>query len=337
MVSEMPEVSVIIIGRNEAACIEKCLHSVFAALKGVDDHEVIYVDSASEDDTVKVAGQFPIRILQLRREWRLSPAAGRYIGYQYASGQFLAFVDGDTVVHPTWLAESCAFLRDNPEYGGVAGVLDKADLSAEGEGAVHAANYYGQTAEEPLRNVITLGGIATYRRKAMQQAGTFNPYLPTGEECEVALRIRRAGYKLARLFTPMGTAHTLPPESVREIMRRSRAHLYDYGATLRYCLTNGFGFRFSIEQMQFFYTFVGGLLAVAIAVIVSLLTGTAVWLIGAAVAVVALYLIVKRRGPTRLGIGLLKRTMVTYCTILSFLNTKPVPVESYPRDVLVLK
>jgi glycosyltransferase involved in cell wall biosynthesis len=333
---EMPEISVIIIGRNEAACIEKCLRSVFAALTSFHDYEVIYVDSASEDDSVRIAGRFPIRILQLRREWRLTPSAGRYIGYQFATGGFLAFVDGDTMLHPTWLAESCGFLKDQAEYAGVAGVLDKASLSPEGASAILAKNWYKQTAQEAVQDVRSLGGIATYRREAMQQAGTFNPYLPTGEECEVALRLRRAGYKLARLYTPMGTAHTLPPESVREIMRRSRSHLYDYGATLRYCLTNGFGLRFSIEQMHFVYTFMGGLVAFIAALVIGLASGTA-WLLGIPIVAAVLYLAIKRRHPVRLWIGLLKRTMVTYRTVLSFLNTKPVPVESYPRDVLVLK
>ncbi len=334
--SNIPEISVIVIGRNEAACIERCLRSVFASLEGFRDYEVIYVDSASEDDSVSIAGTFPIRILQLRREWRLTPSAGRFIGYHNASGRFLAFVDGDTVLDPGWLAKSCAFLRGRPEYGGVAGILDKACFTRDGQSTLIAQNHYKQNSEEAVTDARSLGGIATYRREAMQRAGTFNPFLPTGEECEVALRLRKAGYRLARIYAPMCVAHTLPPESVQEIMRRSRAHLYDYGTTLRYCLTNGSALRFSVEQMRYVYTFLGGLLAFLAALVVGWLTGT-MWLIAVAVAVALVYLAFKRRKRANLAVSLLKRTLVTYRTILSFLKTKPMPVESYPRDVVVVK
>ncbi|MEX0612788.1 MAG: glycosyltransferase [Pirellulales bacterium] len=332
----MPEISVIIIGRNEAACIEKCLRSVFASLEGMEDGEVIYVDSASQDDTVEIASKFPIRILQLRRDWRLTPSAGRFIGYQHASGRYLAFVDGDTVLHPRWLAESRAFLRENPEYGGVAGILDKACLSEGDDSTIVQQNRYDQSEEHRVQTVGSLGGIATYRREAMEKAGTFNPFLPTGEECEVALRIRGAGYKLARIYAPMCVTHTLPPESMGEILRRSRAHLYDYGATLRYCLANGFGLRFSIEQMWFVYTFVAAVLAFIGAVVIGWMTGT-VWLLAGALAIGLLYVGLKRRHPKKLAISMLKRTLMTYRTTLSFLSTKPMPAESYPTDVLIVK
>lgn len=333
--TKMPELSVIIIGRNEAACIEKCLRSVFAALDGIDSYEVIYVDSASDDDTVAIASQFPIRILKLKRTWKLTPAAGRFIGYQHASGRYLSFVDGDTILHEHWLAESCDFLRDNPEYGGVAGVLDFC-LSGDGESTIVKRNHYDQTEANKVQAAVSLGGIATYRRAAMEKAGTFNPFLPTGEESEVALRIRRAGYKLARIYTPMCRTYTLPPESIREIMRRSRSHLYDYGTTLRYCLTNGCGLRFSVEQMWFVYTFVGAVLAFAIALVVGLLTGTT-WLLAAAAVGAVLFVALKRRHPRNLFISALKRTLMTYHSILSFIKTKPVPIESYPRDVVVVQ
>ena len=108
-------VSIIVIGRNEAQRIERCLRSVFAALPSGNDCEVIYVDSASEDDSVAIASRFPIRILQLRKSWKLSPSAGRYIGYQHARGKYLLFVDGDSLLFKRWLTKACEFLDSNPD------------------------------------------------------------------------------------------------------------------------------------------------------------------------------------------------------------------------------
>jgi glycosyltransferase involved in cell wall biosynthesis len=336
MVVAMLELSVIVIGRNEAARIERCLRSVLASLENVGDYEVIYVDSASEDESVAIAARFPIRILQLRRHWTLTPSAGRFIGFRHAAGRFLAFVDGDTVLHPAWLGASCAFLRENPEFGGVAGAVDKACFSDDGSSAPADANRGRCDRQAVAASVPSLGGIATYRREAMEQAGTFNPFLPTGEECEVALRIRRAGYKLARIAAPMCVTHSLPPESIREIMRRSRAHLYDYGATLRYCLINGFAWRFSVEQMSFVYSFVIAVVALLAAIVISVATGAA-WLLAGALGAAAVYVLVTRRRGKNLAVSLVKRSLMTYRTVLSFLRTRPQPVHCYPTDVVVVK
>jgi glycosyltransferase involved in cell wall biosynthesis len=312
------------------------LRSIFASLSDCDDHEIIYVDSASEDATVEIAQRFPIRILQLRRTWKLTPSAGRFVGYQHSSGKYLLFVDGDTVLHKRWLRESIAFLKDNPEFGGVAGIMHQAYQSREGECVEVKKNHYGQSVNQAVQIAPSLEGIALYRREAMEKAGTFNPYLSTGEECEVALRIQRAGYKLARIYTPMCITYSAPRESVQEIMRRSRSHLYDYGTTLRYCLANGCGFKFSITQMSFIFTFIGAALALMSLLLIAIVIRSA-WLLAGAVAIALLYVALKRRHPRNLGISLLKRSMMTYHTVLSFINTRIMPAESYPTDVIVVK
>ena len=101
-------------------------------------------------------------------------------------------------------------------------------------------------------------------------------------------------------------------------------------------LMNGIGLRFSIEQMRFVYTFVGAVLAFMAAAGIGWMTGTT-WLLAVAVVAAILYLVLKRKHGKSLGVSLLKRTLMTYRTILSFLNTRPVPVESYPRDVVIVK
>jgi glycosyltransferase involved in cell wall biosynthesis len=331
------EISIIVIGRNEAPRIGACLRSVFASLPPGQNCEVLYIDSASEDETVAIASRFPVRILQLRSSWKLTPSAGRFIGYQHATGNYLLFVDGDSVIDEHWPEASRAFLRENPGYGGVAGIIQEshqlpngADTNANQNGDRQAANLAVQV-EGRL-----IGRCATYRRDAMQEAGTFNPYLPTGEECELGLRIRKAGYKLAHISVPMCRTYALPSDSLGEIMRRSRRHLYDYGATLRYCLWEGSGIGFCVEQMSFILTFVGfAIVFVALLVIGFAAKLTALWaLVGAATLIC---LAIKRKRPTQLLMGALRRTMMTYHTVRSFLSTKVMPIESYPTDVIHVK
>jgi glycosyltransferase involved in cell wall biosynthesis len=332
----MPELSIIVIGRNEAVRIAMCLRSLLVALEDYGDYEIIYVDSASEDETVEIARQFPIRILQLRHDWKLTPSAGRFVGYRHSTGTYLLFVDGDTVVHKRWIKESLAFLEQRPDIGGVAGVMHQAYQNRDGRCVAVKKNHFGQTPDRPVQIATTLGGIALYRREAMEKVGTFNPFLSTGEECEVALRIQRAGYQLARIYAPMCITYSMPRESVAEIMRRSRSHLYDYGTTLRYCLANGNGLKFSIAQMSFIFTFLMALAACAGVLTFAVWTG-ALWLLVVAAIAMLLYFAFKRRHPKYLGISLLKRTMMTYRTMRSFFSTRILPVDTYPTDIVVVK
>lgn len=332
----MVDLSVIVIGRNEAEQIEGCLRSVFASLEGFQDYEVIYVDSASEDNTVEIASRFPIRVLQLQPGWKLTPSAGRFVGYHHAVGRFLLFVDGDSTMYRRWLPVAYRFLDGNPQYGGVAGVANRSYPNTSGTATAIESNYYDQPLDKPMHDVAFLAGSALYRREAMERAGTFNPYLPTGEECEIGLRIGRAGYRMARLNEPMYVKHTLPPDSVGEIMRRARSRLYDYGIPLRYSLTAGNGLRFSIEQMWFVFTFMGALAAALAVVAVGLAAGAKWPLVAVAIGAVAL-LAWKRKHPRSLAISFLKRTMMTYHTIKSFITTTTLPSDSYPTDAAVVK
>jgi len=332
----MPELSIIVIGRNEAGRIAMCLRALFAALAGESDYEVIYVDSASEDNTVEIASRFPIRILQLRREWPLTPAAGRFVGYRHSTGKYVMFVDGDTLLYKRWPQTAVAFLHEHPEFGGIAGIMHQAYHAQDGHCIAVAKNHFAQSPAQPLQTATALGGIALYRRDAMEKAGTFNPFLSTGEECEVALRIERAGYRLGRIYAPMCVTYSMPRESVVEIMRRSRSRLYDYGTTLRYCLANGTGLRFSVTQMSFVFSFMALILLSVLVLGLAAWTGTE-WLVAAAFAIGGVYLAVKRKQPRALAISLLKRSMMTYRTVWSFFNTKLLPADAYPTDIVVVQ
>ena len=88
--------------------------------------------------------------------------------------------------------------------------------------------------------------------------------------------------------------------------------------------------------MSFIYTFVAATIAFVATLAFACFTG-ATWLLLTVAATALLYLALKRRHPKRLALSLLSRAMMTYCTVRSFVNTKIVPAESYPTDVVVLK
>ena len=123
--AEPIKLTVVIIGRNEEQFIAKSIRSSLAAAPLLPGVEVIFVDSASTDRSVEIATEFPIRILQLKPDWPLCVAAGRYTGFLHSRGEYILFLDGDAEAEADWLARAVAFMDENPEYGAIAGVLGR--------------------------------------------------------------------------------------------------------------------------------------------------------------------------------------------------------------------
>lgn len=96
----MAKVSVITTVRNEAKHIRHLLDSL---LHQEHLHEVIVVDAASTDRTVAIAQRYedrlPLRVLIED----CSRGAGRNLGAEAATGDLLAFVDGDCIANADWL------------------------------------------------------------------------------------------------------------------------------------------------------------------------------------------------------------------------------------------
>jgi len=68
--------SIVIITRNEARNVARCIESVLEAASLFQDTQVILVDSASTDETCDIAQGNPISVVRLLPDWLLTPAAG---------------------------------------------------------------------------------------------------------------------------------------------------------------------------------------------------------------------------------------------------------------------
>ena len=98
-------VSVVVIGRNEGERLRRCLKSVFAMVRPNFEIEVIYVDSGSADNSVALAKTEGAKTIALTPQ-RPTAALGRNAGWQAARGSIILFLDGDTVLHPEFVAAS---------------------------------------------------------------------------------------------------------------------------------------------------------------------------------------------------------------------------------------
>jgi GT2 family glycosyltransferase len=112
---DAPEASVIIVNHNGGAYLEACLRSL--TLTGPQDYEVIVVDNASTDGSADHVEQaFPgVRVIRNRVNGGFGQ--GNNLGARWARGEYLAFLNPDTMAEPGWLSALVAALKDRPSAG----------------------------------------------------------------------------------------------------------------------------------------------------------------------------------------------------------------------------
>lgn len=222
--------SVVLITKNQGWNVARLVQSVGNATRGL-TAEIILVDSASTDDTVVQAQRFPITVLRLAATQRLTPAAGRYIGYGHCTGEYVLFLDGDMELYPGWLDKALPLLAIEPTIGGVTGErIDLPKLAQEDDKPP-----FVKASPPAVTDLPQGGGAALYRRRVLEEIGQFNPYLYSDEEPDLCLRLRYSGYRFVRIAYPIVYHYTDPTDTIPTLIGRWRRQLYlGSGQNLRY-------------------------------------------------------------------------------------------------------
>ena len=118
-------VSLVIPVYNEADRIHECLVAI--AQQQVKPYEVLVVDNNSTDGTAAIAGAFPfVTVLQ---EPRQGVVFARDRGFNAASGEIIARIDGDTIIAPNWIATVSQLFQDE-SLDAVTGTVAYRDIAA---------------------------------------------------------------------------------------------------------------------------------------------------------------------------------------------------------------
>ncbi|GAB4534116.1 MAG: glycosyltransferase [Anaerolineae bacterium] len=328
--NSLPDLSVVIIARNEAENIARAIESVLRALESWPQTEILLVDSASTDATVEIARQYPINIVRLGPDWFLSAAAGRYIGMLRTRGDLIMYLDGDMELMPDWFNQAVPFLVEHPEFAGVAGY--RHDITLQ-DGQIVDEQDYGRSPEAKIVEVKYFAGAALYRRSALEKVGGFNPYIISDEEPELCMRLRHAGYRLARLPILMCNNYTLPVKSWAYFIRRFHAGLWlGHGQVPRYHLKTGLFFMY-LRERGTYVPYLFGILISAVSLLLTLVTGDIVF-IGSWALVVAMFLGVywiKKRSLRKVWLSIVHQSFAAYGAVRGFLMAPRSPDE-YPSD-----
>lgn len=222
------EVGAVVIGRNEGARLIACLDSL-RPVAG----PVVYVDSGSTDGSPAAAEQRGASVLRLDLATPFTAARARNAGLAELAARdqppaYVQFIDGDCELQPEWIATASAFLDAHPEAAVAFG--------RRRERSPNASVYNRLCDREwnvPVGQAKACGGDALMRLSALTAAGGYRESLIAGEEPELCLRLRAAGWEVWRLDAEM-TLHDAAILRFGQWWRRTRraGHAFAEGAAL---------------------------------------------------------------------------------------------------------
>jgi len=188
------DVGCVIIGRNEGDRLRACLTSLVGQAAAV-----VYVDSGSTDASVALARGLGVTVVELDMAIPFTAARGRNEGFRALQGRspslcYIQFVDGDCEVLPGWLDAAREFLESHPEVAVACGRLRE----RYPEHSVYN-RLCDMEWDTPLGEAKACGGVAMIRATALVEVGCYRSDLIAGEEPELCIRLRLAGWKVWRI------------------------------------------------------------------------------------------------------------------------------------------
>ncbi len=191
-------IGVVAIGRNEGERLRTCLASARR-----DCAAVVYVDSGSTDGSVDLAKSLGVHVVDLDLSKPFTAARARNEGFARLREispdvDAVQFVDGDCEIVTGWLDKAATELSANPNAAVICGRRRE---------RFPDATIYNRLCDlewdTPIGLAKSCGGDALIRVAAFQQVGGYDSSVIAGEEPEMCVRLRQAGWTIHRIDAEM--------------------------------------------------------------------------------------------------------------------------------------
>ena len=202
-----PLVSVVIVNWNGKHLLGECLDSL--RVQTFRNYEIILVDNGSQDGSAGfIQERYPDVTLVVLRQNR-GFAGGNNAGIRCAAGTYIALLNNDTSVDPSWLAcliseaeenansvgmwASKILSHDNPAIIDNVGLLLYPDGLGRGKGRLEVDVGQYDRAGEAL---FPIGCAALYRKAMLDEIGLFDEeFFAYADDVDLGLRARQAGWQ----------------------------------------------------------------------------------------------------------------------------------------------
>ena len=233
-------VSIILVNYNGAEVVLECLRSLQQYLHTISS-EIIVVDNASTDDSAALISEnFPTVQLLQQKENR-GFGAGNNVGATHAKGEFLFFLNTDTLLISDVLPPLITLMKEHPDVGIIGTKLLNADgslqlsiaseISIAGEYKTLKQVKYSNSPQQQeaiaqrfdqTQTVDIVIGAAFFMRRVLFESlnGFDETFFMYFEESDLCQRSRDRGWKI--LYTPDASIIHLGGYSVGKVSDRMR-------------------------------------------------------------------------------------------------------------------
>ncbi len=218
----MEKIGIVVIGRNEGTHLERTLEAV-----KIENVPVVYVDSASEDQSVAIAQKFSVNIVLLGKSVPTTPARARNEGFAKLlevdpAITLVQFIDGDCEIIPGWIEEANSAFKSHPEAAIVTGLLEEKNGSASMYKRLSVMEWKTTSGE-----IKTTGGNMMARADVFKTVNGFDPTVIAAEDDDFCIRVRSQGWKILRIDKKMAK-HDSMVNTFRDFWKRAMRTGYAY-------------------------------------------------------------------------------------------------------------
>src|SRR6056297_261279 len=220
----LERLAIVIIGRNEGARFLACLEALPDEVG-----QVIYVDSGSTDGSIEAAREFGAEVVDLGRDQPFTAARARNAGIDRIEGaEVVQFLDGDCALREGWIEAALARLDADDGLAVVCGRRRERFPEASVFNRLCDVEW-----DTPVGPALACGGDAMMRVEALRGVDGYNGDLIAGEEPELCVRLRAAGWRIERLDAEM-TWHDADMTRFGQWWKRTKraGHAFAEGAAL---------------------------------------------------------------------------------------------------------
>jgi GT2 family glycosyltransferase len=204
----MPRCSIIIPVHNKASLTRQCLDTLFAAAPAGAWAEIIVVDDASIDGTAQLLTRYGERIRVVAQATNAGFAAASNAGAALAAGEYLVFLNNDTIPQPGWLEALVRYADNHPRAAVVGSKLLFPDDTIQHAGMAICQDrlprhiYRGFPADHPAVNksrrfqAVTAASMLVSRTLFEQVGGFDSAFLNGYEDVDLCLRLAEGGHEV---------------------------------------------------------------------------------------------------------------------------------------------
>lgn len=230
----LPFVSIIIPTKNEEKHISACIQSLEESDYPKDGFELIVIDGGSTDNTINIIQKLQKEYANLRLvcEEEANTSVGRNIGLKNAAGELIINFSSHAIAEKNFVKVLSAKLHNSENNVAGVGCKDKipSDQSSRVAQCIESitntklgGSLMHQQMEFHEEDFADSISFTAYKRNVLEKVGFFDPTIPSGDDAELNLRLRKAGYNL--LYTPDTCVYRYKREKVRDFFWQ----MFNYG------------------------------------------------------------------------------------------------------------